>query len=79
MTLISEKKKEEYFCGEGLTEVIGLRRLEKLVFLRSQFYRRGASMQGHVGDARNLITLSGNRCASNGPQPRLPSNLGAVP
>jgi hypothetical protein len=37
MTSISEKKKEEYFCGEGLTRVIGLMRLEKLVFPRSRF------------------------------------------
>jgi hypothetical protein len=37
MTSISDKKKQKYFCGEGLTRVIGLMRLEKLVFRAAGF------------------------------------------
>jgi hypothetical protein len=51
MTSFSEKAKGKYFCGEGLTRVIGLMRRTKFAFSRSRFGPRGASMRGHVGDA----------------------------
>jgi hypothetical protein len=37
--MISEKKKVKYFCVEGWTGVIGLKRLAKLIFRRRQFSR----------------------------------------